>query len=128
MKNKNIYESKIVIVDDSKDITDSFSLLLKLEKFNNINTFNKPEHALDFLKENRPDLIIADLSLPKMNGLDFFEKVNEQYPDVRKILIGAYITEENLKRAINDIGIYKYIEKPWDNDKFIQYVKSGLEE
>lgn len=126
MKDKNIYDSKIVIVENCKDITECFSTLLKFENFSNIDTFNNPKDALDFLKQNEPDLIIADLAMPGMNGLDFFEKVNKQYPKVPEILIGAYITEENLIRAINEIGIYKYVEKPWDNDVLIEYVKSGI--
>ena len=65
--------------------------------------------------------------MPGMNGLDFFEKVNIQYPKVKKILIGAYMTEYNLKRAINEIGIYKYVEKPWDNETLIKYIKNGIE-
>lgn len=127
LNKSDIYRKKIVIVDDNKDITDAISTLLEFENFSNIYTFNKPRKALDFLKQNEPDLIIADLSLPGMNGLDFFEEVKKQHSNVRKILIGAYMSEKNLIRAINETKIDKYIEKPWDNDALIDCIKSELE-
>ena len=126
-KNSKIYSSKIVIVDDSKDITDCLSVLLEFENFTNVITFNAPQEALNFLKDNKPDIVIADLILPEMNGLVFFERLNELYPKIRKILIGAYISEEDLQRAINETGIDKYFEKPWNNDELIDCIKLGIE-
>lgn len=126
-KTKELYESKIVIVDDNKDITDCLSILLNFEKFSNIYTFNTVKDALDFLEQNKPDVIISDLILSETDGLQFFDKVNELYPDVIKILLGAYIPKEKLKQAFEKTGIYKFFEKPWDNDELISCIKSGIE-
>ena len=126
-KNSQIYSAKIVIVDDSKDITDCLSVLLKFENFTDINTFDNPNDALNFLENNKPDIVIADFMLPEMSGLDFFDKVNEMYHRVFKILIGAYVSEEDLQRAINETGIDKYFDKPWNNDELIDCIKNGIE-
>lgn len=126
-KNSQIYSGKIVIVDDSKDITDCLSVLLKFENFTDINTFDNPNDALNFFENNKPDIVIADFMLPEMSGLDFFDKVNEMYHRVFKILIGAYVFEEDLQRAINETGIDKYFDKPWDNDELIDCIKNGIE-
>ena len=126
-KTEKLYESKIVVVDDNKDITDCLSILLKFEKFSNIYTFNTAKDTLAFLKQNKPDVIISDLILAETDGLQFFDKVNELYPDVIKILLGAYIPEERLKQAFEETGIYKFLEKPWDNDELISCIKSGIE-
>ena len=125
-KTEKLYESKIVIVDDNKDITDTLSVLLNFEKFSNIYTFNAVKDALAFIEQNKPDVIISDLTLPETDGLEFFDKVNELYPNVIKILIGAYVTKERLKQAFEKTGIYKFIEKPWDNDELISCIKSGI--
>ena len=53
-------KGKIVVVDDDKIVTSAFSALLKVEKFNDVHLFNSPKDALEFLKENTPDLIISD--------------------------------------------------------------------
>ena len=127
-KDSQIYSAKIVIVDDSKDITDCLSVLLKFENFTDINTFNNPNDALNFLKNNnKPDIVIADLILPEMSGLVFFEKLNELYPKICKILIGAYISKEDFQRAVYETGIDKYFDKPWNNDELIDCIKNGIE-
>lgn len=127
-KNSQIYSAKIVIVDDNKDITNCLAALLEFENFTNVITFNDSQEALNFLKDNnKPDIVIADLILPEMSGLVFFEKLNELYPKICKILIGAYISKEDLQHAINETGIDKYFDKPWDNDELIDCIKNGIE-
>ena len=66
--------------------------------------------------------------MPKMNGLEFLSKANELYPEVSKILLTGYADKENAIRAINEVGLYKYITKPWDNDDLILNIKNGIEE
>ena len=68
-------KGKIVVVDDDKIVTSAFATLLKVEGFSDAHFFNNPEYALNFLKENTPDLIISDFLMPEMNGLEFLSKV-----------------------------------------------------
>ena len=118
---------KIVVVDDEKIVTSAFSTLLKVEGFSDAHFFNNPEEALKFIKENKPDLVISDFLMPQMNGLEFLTEVNKVYPEVSKILLTGYADKENAIRAINDIGLYRYIEKPWNNDDLIINIKNGIE-
>ena len=118
---------KIVVVDDEKFITSAFKALLKVEGFSDAHLFNSPIEALEFLKENQPDLVISDFLMPEMNGLEFLNKVKELYPEVSKILLTGYADKENAIRAINEIGLYRYIEKPWDNSDLIINIKNGIE-
>ena len=117
----------IVIVDDEQMVTSAFKTLLKLEGFSNCTAFNNPCEAIEFLKENKPDLIISDFIMPEMNGLEFLSEAKKMYPDVSKILLTGYADKENAIRAINEIGLYKYIEKPWDNDDLIITIQNGIE-
>ena len=118
---------KIVVVDDEKIVTSAFKTLFKVEGFDDIHLFNNPKEAVDFLKLNQPDLVISDFIMPEMNGLEFLREAKKLHPEVSMILLTGYADKENAIRAINEIGLYKYIEKPWDNDDLILNVKNGIE-
>lgn len=118
---------KIVIVDDEAMVTKTLSMLLALEGFSNVAAFNTPKDALDYLKRNEADLIISDFIMPEMNGIDFLEKAKRTQTEVSSILLTGYADKENAIRAINEIGIFKYIEKPWDNNSLILSIKNALE-
>ena len=120
-------KGKIVVVDDEKIVTSAFKTLLKVEGFSDSHFFNEPKMALEFLKTNTPDIVISDFLMPDMNGLEFLSEVNKLYPEVSKILLTGYADKENAIKAINEIGLYRYIEKPWNNDDLIINIKSGIE-
>ena len=120
-------KGKIVVVDDEKIVTSAFSTLLKVEGFFDAHFFNSPKEALEFLKNNTPDLVISDFLMPEMNGLEFLSEVKRLYPEVSRILLTGYADKENAIRAINEVGLYRYIEKPWNNDDLIINIKNGIE-
>lgn len=122
-----IVMSKIVAVDDEKMVTSAFKTLFKVEGYSDVHLFNNPGEALDFLKKETPDLIISDFMMPEMNGLEFLTEAKKLHPDVSMILLTGYADKENAIKAINEIGLYKYIEKPWDNDDLLLNIKNGIE-
>ena len=117
---------KILIVDDEAMVTRTLSMLLGLEGFSNVVTFDNPIDALKHLKENEVDLIISDFIMPQMNGIDFLENAKKFQKEVSTILLTGYADKENAIRAINEIGIFKYIEKPWDNNNLVINIKNAL--
>ena len=118
---------KILYVDDDKLLTATFDTLMKIEGFENVVTFNNPKDALKYLSSETPDLIISDFLMPEMNGLEFLREAKKIYPETSMILLTAYADKENAIKTINEIGVYKYIEKPWDNDDLIMNIKNGIE-
>ncbi len=119
---------RIVIVDDDNMLINSFKTLLVLEGYDNAQFFTCPLDALEYLKDNEPDLIITDMMMPKMNGLEFLKEANKLYPDVSKIVLTGYADIEKAIGAINEVGLYKYITKPWDsNDELLLNIKNGIE-
>ncbi len=123
-----MYKSKkILILDDEKIVTSTLKTLLSLEGFTDAHFFNVPTEAVEFLKDNQPDVIISDFVMPEMNGLEFLKIAKEMYPDTCMILLTGYADKENAVRAINEVGLYKYIEKPWDNDDLIINIRNGIE-
>ncbi|MFA7658945.1 MAG: ATP-binding protein [Candidatus Gastranaerophilaceae bacterium] len=119
--------SKILVVDDDKIVTSTLKTLFKIEGFSDAHYFNDPKEAVEFLKIEKPDLILSDFLMPDMNGFEFLSIAKEFYPEVSMILLTGYADKENAIRAINEIGLYKYIEKPWDNDDLIMNIKNGVE-
>lgn len=119
--------SKIVVVDDENMVTSAFKALFKVEGYSDIHLFNNPNDAVEFLRENKPDLIISDFMMPEMNGLEFLTEAKKLYNEVSMILLTGYADKENAIKAINEIGLYKYIEKPWDNDDLMMNIRNGIE-
>ena len=119
--------SRIIIVDDEKIVTSAFKTLLRVEGYSNVCCFNNPFEAFEYIKENTPDIVVSDFLMPEMNGLEFLKEVKKLYPNVSTIMLTGYADKENAIKAINEIGLYKYIEKPWDNDDLLVNLRNGIE-
>lgn len=117
----------IVVVDDDILVTRALSILLKVEGFKNVHVFNNPLEAVEYVKTEKPSVVVSDFVMPQMNGIDFLLQVKNIYNDVSLILLTGYADKENAIRAINEVGLYKYIEKPWDNAALIYDIKNAME-
>jgi len=125
--NENQENYNIVIVDDEEIVTSNLKMLLRLEDFPTPNVFNNPVLALEFVKNNKVDMVISDFLMPEMNGIEFLKEVKSASPRSTLILLTGYADKENAIKAINEVGIYRYLEKPWDNDDLILCIKNALE-
>lgn len=119
----------IFVVDDEKMITATLSALLKMVLKYDVQSFNDPVNALqsEALAQKKVDLIISDFMMPGMNGLEFLKNVAQISPNTITILLTGYADKENAIRSINEVGLYYYLEKPWDNNDLIKIVTNGLE-
>jgi len=117
----------VLIVDDEEMVTTSISTLFMLETDYNILTFNSPNEAIKALQDQEIDLVISDYLMPgEMNGVDFLLELKKLQPEAIRILLTAYADKENAIRAINEVQLYLYVEKPWDNDALLLLVHNGL--
>jgi putative two-component system response regulator len=119
----------IMVVDDEMMITTTLSTMFKMMLKEKVIAFNDVEQALscEELENKNVDLIISDFMMPKMNGLEFLKKIREKSPETVTILLTGYADKENAIRSINEIGLYYYLEKPWNNNDLIKVVRNGLE-
>jgi response regulator RpfG family c-di-GMP phosphodiesterase len=62
----------------------------------------------------------------EMNGVEFLLELKKIQPQAIRILLTAYADKENAIKAINEVGLYQYVEKPWDNDALLLLVRNGL--
>ncbi len=126
MTNSVHENSRILLVDDDELVTKTLSFLLKAQTDYTVFVYNSPKEALAFLKENDVDLIISDFLMPEMDGIAFLSEA-KKLTSATMILLTGYADKENAIKAINEVGLYKYIEKPWDNDELLINIKNGLE-
>jgi DNA-binding NtrC family response regulator len=65
--------------------------------------------------------------MPEMDGISFLSEVKKLKPEIPRIILTGYADKENAIKAINDVGLFQYIEKPWDNDDLLIILRNGLE-
>ncbi len=103
---------KIAIIDDEQDILDTLARFLsRSEKFE-IETFVNPKSALDASKQGKFDVILLDIMMPQMNGLDFLEELKTTNPNQKVIMMTAYSTVDKVIQA-NKTGANDYVTKPF---------------
>jgi len=119
--------STIVIVDDEEMVLTSLSSFLKLETEYTVKTFISVNEALEYIRNSDIDLVISDYLMPEMDGISFLAQVRDIKPQVPRIILTGYADKENAIKAINDVGLFQYIEKPWDNDDLLIVLRNGLD-
>lgn len=102
----------ILLVDDSQSFIDLFMVLPEADAYDIIAT-TSAESALEHLKKQPVDLLISDVQMPKMDGIELFERARDQVPDVPVILITAYGSTDAAVNAVKR-GAFHYFEKPLD--------------
>ena len=117
----------IVVVDDEEIVLTSIRSFLGLETQYNIETFTSAKEALEYIKANDIELVVSDYLMPEMDGISFLGNVREMKPEVPRIILTGYADKENAIKAINEVGLFQYIEKPWDNDDMLIILRNGLE-
>ena len=119
----------VLLVDDEEMVLNSIKSLFAIETNYNLIAYTSPLKALEDLEESHRhvDLVVSDYLMPEMDGITFLAKVKEKLPMVPRILLTGYADKENAIKAINNVGLYQYIEKPWDNEDLRLIVRNGLE-
>ena len=107
-------KSKLWIVDDEESIREICKSALEDSFF--IETFPNGSEALLALNSDKPDLIITDIKMPGLSGLDLLQKVSEKYPGLPTIVITAHSDIDNALSAYKG-GAFEYLPKPFDVDK-----------
>ena len=117
----------VVLVDDEDMVVTSIKSFLTLETDYEVQGFTSPADALSYIENNRVDVVVSDYLMPDMDGISFLARVKDLQPEATRILLTGYADKENAIKAINDVGLYQYIEKPWENDDLKIVLRNGLE-
>ena len=120
-------EGRVVLVDDEEMVTQNLEMLLSMETDYESVSFNQPASALEYLKNNEADAVLSDFIMPDMNGLDLLAQVKEVQPTCSRLLLTGYADKESAVRAINEVGLFQYLEKPWENEFVTMTLRNAVE-
>jgi len=119
-------ETNVLVVDDEEDIVEILSYNLKKEGYN-VERSNNGEHALEVIETFRPDLILLDIMMPVMDGVEFCKEIRKR-DDFKNVLI-AFLTarkEDYTQIAALDVGGDDFIQKPIKPSVLLSRVRALL--
>lgn len=115
----------ILVVDDELSMRELLELLLEREGYQ-VSCAESGKKALSLLGKNHYDLILCDIRLGDINGIEVLENAKQTNPDIVVIMISAYSTTENAVQAMNT-GAYDYVPKPFDNAELKETIRNALD-
>lgn len=115
------------LVDDEKNIRDSIKTYVPWGDLgvSKVIASKSGVDALEKMELNPPDVVLSDIRMPKMNGIEFAEKVKELYPDCVIIFLSGFADKEYLKSAIQ-LEAFQFVEKPIDIQSLMNIVKEAI--
>ncbi len=116
---------KILLVDDHKSFRDSLAKILNSEGYK-VCAANDGEEALDILRQEHINLVLTDLKMPKMDGVELLRVAKTLHPEIEVILITGFGTVDTAVTAMKD-GAFDYIQKPFKPRDIIKLVRKALE-
>ncbi len=117
--------SQILIIDDEKAIRKTLSEILSYEGYK-IDDAENGEEGLKKIKEKNYDVILCDIKMPKVDGLEFLEKAKETNPDVPIIMISGHGTIETAVEAVKK-GAFDYVAKPPDLNRLLITIRNAMD-
>ncbi|HEY6905837.1 MAG TPA: response regulator, partial [Ignavibacteriaceae bacterium] len=120
-----LMSAKIIAIEDDPLFTEYLKVALQ-KVTNSVNFFSEGKPAMELLPVVKPDLIITDLKLPDISGIEILSRVKEFNPAVQVIIITAYADMSNVIQSMQ-LNAYDIIKKPFEMDEFLCIVKHALE-
>ena len=125
--NSNGARPTVMIVDDEEMVITSIKAFLQLESEFNIQGFTDPEQAARYLADHQVDVAVSDYLLPRMTGIQLLQRVKDKQPEASRVLLTGHADKQSAIQAINQVALFQYLEKPWDNAQLLLVIQSGVE-
>ena len=116
----------ILIVDDEEVLQDVLTVLIRKEGHNTLSAWSG-EEALEVLEREEIDLVLLDLMLPGMQGMQVLKEIRQRQPDQVVVVITAFSSIESAIEAMRE-GAFHYIPKPFKNEEVLLTLRKGLEQ
>ncbi|MGB9082609.1 MAG: sigma-54 dependent transcriptional regulator [Desulfuromonadaceae bacterium] len=115
----------ILVVDDELSMREFLSILLEREGYD-VAVAGSAEEALRLMEAGLFDLVLSDVNMPGLSGIDLLARIKEKSPETAVLMLTAFSTAEQAVEAMK-LGAYDYICKPFKNEEIKQLVKNALE-
>ena len=115
----------IYIVDDEAVARNGLKMALKKKNYD-VQAFETAEAAIEAMDENRPDLVLLDIGLPGMSGVEALEIIKKRHPDVIIVMITAYEDVQTVVSSMKN-GAYEYVVKPVQMDALLVILRNAFE-
>jgi two-component system response regulator HydG len=122
-KSKNV--RKVLVVDDEPNMRKTLSAILRDEGYD-VQTADDGERAVELCQQHLFDVVLMDVRMPKLDGVEAFRRIHRHQEGVRVILMSAY-REEHLKQEALDDGAIAFIDKPLDVERVIRLIADTAE-
>ncbi len=117
-------KESVLIIDDEMAPRESLRMVLK-DRYA-VTTAPDALEGITILDQNNVDLVILDIMMPGIDGIDALQRIKNSHPDIEVILLTAYASLGSAKSAIR-LGAFDYLTKPFDKDDVIKVIEKGLE-
>jgi DNA-binding NtrC family response regulator len=115
--------SKVLLVDDERDFVEALSERLQMRDYSSAVVYGG-EEALSIVEEDEPDVMVLDLKMPGIDGLEVLRRVKEKHPNVEVIVLTGHGSED-AARVCAELGACAYLEKPVDIEKLTQAMQEA---
>ena len=115
---------RILVVDDEDIVLESCQAVLELDGFE-AQFAPSADKALEAMKNNRFDLLLIDVKMPKKDGMYLMGKIKEQWPDIPIVVMSGYYTTETIQEAMG-MGAATFIAKPFEPDELVETVRKVI--
>jgi DNA-binding NtrC family response regulator len=116
----------ILVIDDDMDICEFFKKVLPEEGYEVTHVLDA-KSGLDVVKRTRPDMVLLDLNMPEMGGVEGLRRIREMDPDAAVIMTTGYGSMETVKEAML-LGARDYLTKPFDIEILMDSIRKGFRE
>ncbi|BBO82915.1 hypothetical protein DSCO28_34810 [Desulfosarcina ovata subsp. sediminis] len=116
----------ILMVDDEPHVLKAFQRVLRKAPYT-LMTATDGEAALTLLEAREVSIVISDFNMPQMNGLELLKTIKTRHPHILTIMLTGQAEIQVAIQAINEAGVYKFIQKPWDDADLKITIQRALE-
>ncbi len=116
---------KILLVDDEEEFVKSLAERLSIRDLGPDIVFNG-EQALSFVQVQEPDVMVLDLRMPGISGMEVLSQIRKKHPDIQVIILTGHGSKHDENQALR-LGAFDYLEKPVDIDKLVLKMRKAYE-
>lgn len=122
-----MHTNRVLIVDDDTLVRNALKRCLRAEEYD-VDTAESSREAFECLTNHQYAVVISDLKMPRIDGMALLRWVAENQPKVRRILLTGHADLDVVITAVNDVGVFRIIQKPWDDTELRTLVQTAISE